>query len=307
MKISIRLVPVMFALLTTAACSSPDEGSETQGGSAVSDAAETCTNVWTPSGTERKAIVEGIHRYFDPNVKQANEYVISSFLTDGKHAFVQGEIIGTIGSDGKRTSIDWSKSAFAKDVSEGLFDGGRFEALAVKTGDTWAVVTDKSGASAASVGSTDAWWYGLWDDAKVPQALFPVTQPACEIRAATQDQRAVVAALHAQFDKALGGQAHDYDVAWLRTDGIYAFIKGEVKGNVDWTKTALAEDVKEGLFDGAHVEALVKRDGKGWKVVEYTQEGERRVAASIGSTDVWWDGLWDEAAAAEKISREIFP
>ncbi len=311
MFIPLRSAALALGLLACAACSSPSEDGAAQG-SAVNQtqSVAACANVWTPAGPERKAILNGVHGHFDPRVKQSNEYVVSSFLTDGNKAFVQGEIVGLAATPGgKRAEIDWSRSDYARDVAEGLFDGGRFEALMEKTGDTWSVVKygEGSEAIASSVGSTDVWWQDLAKEANVSPSLFPIPQAVCTPAVGTQDRRAITDAVQKYFAASFAGQSTEYDVPWVRTDGVYAFMRGEVKGNIDWTKTAFAEYIKEGLFDGAHVEALVKRTGSGWRVVEYTVDGDKRTAAGIGSTDVWWDGLWDQAAEPGTIPRSLFP
>src|SRR5262249_10768196 len=51
---------------------------------------------------------------------------------------------------------------------------------------------------------------------------------------------------------------------------------------------------KEGLFDGFRIEALLKKNGGAWEVVDH----------AIGSTDVWYDGIEDRVPG---VPRSIFP
>lgn len=109
------------------------------------------------------------------------------------------------------------------------------------------------------------------------------------------------------------GQPNQYVVSSLRvatTDkGVtYAFMTGTVQGKgkkIDWKATTYDQAIREDIFDGSHTEALVVKEDTGWRVAHYNLDGttETAVAASIGSTDVWWDGLWDRVGAP----RVIFP
>lgn len=75
----------------------------------------------------------------------------------------------------------------------------------------------------------------------------------------------------------------------------FAFFTGEVRnaqgGPVDFTKTQYREAQEAGAFDGPSTVALLKKSGKGWKVLTY----------AIGPTDVAWACWWKEHNAPKEL------
>ena len=84
----------------------------------------------------------------------------------------------------------------------------------------------------------------------------------------------------------------------MRAGGDYAFVMATVRkpggGELDWTDSAYAEDVADGLFDGPKLTALLQRSATGWTVHEL----------DIGATDVSWSGAWTRHAS---IPCALFP
>lgn len=75
----------------------------------------------------------------------------------------------------------------------------------------------------------------------------------------------------------------------------FAYFVGRVKnssgGEIDFTKTAYKEAVKEGVFDGDATNALLKKTARGWKVLAFV----------VGPTDVAWSCWWKEYKAPKDI------
>ncbi len=111
---------------------------------------------------------------------------------------------------------------------------------------------------------------------------------------------AIMNSLRANVSPSMGGQAIVFDVSQghFQSDGDWAFLMGNIQlraGGAPTTRgTAYEELANEGLFDGFRIEALLQRQGDTWTVVEH----------GVGSTDVWWDGIWRRYAEAP---RGIFP
>ena len=80
----------------------------------------------------------------------------------------------------------------------------------------------------------------------------------------------------------------------IAKDG-FAYFAGQVKnpngGEIDFTKTAYKEAVKEGVFDGDATNALLKKTNQGWKVLAFV----------VGPTDVAWACWWKEYKAPKEI------
>ncbi len=85
-------------------------------------------------------------------------------------------------------------------------------------------------------------------------------------------------------------------VEYLKLQGTWAFFRGStVKADgseVAWERSAYADMVKEGMFDGSGTAALLQKIGGRWKVVTY----------ALGPTDVAWACWWKE----HKAPRGIF-
>ncbi len=119
-----------------------------------------------------------------------------------------------------------------------------------------------------------------------------------DIQGDAATQKEIVAAIRAGYlDELVDGQVPAIDMTSLRIAEDKAFLIGTVRaesgGEIDWEKSDAAMDVAEGLFDGPHLEALLKREDGMWRLI----------TASVGSTDVWWDGLW----LSYPVSCDLFP
>jgi hypothetical protein len=298
------------------ACSAPNDEIENGSGAASAPATvDDCSPVTVPRGDDRKAIMQAIHGVLDKTLSpdgkgpgQPNEYLVTHARSDGTHAFIMGSVRGKNGA-----KIDFTKTTFATDIKEGVFDGPHFEALVEKTDAGWRVdqIEGDRANLAAGIGSTDVWWDGLWESQRVPKSLFPVELACRDARPddrsasgpvqnptfGTPERAAIMSAIHAVRDPDMKGQANKYVASWLQTDGTFAFMMGQVvtpEGKQpNWKATVYAKDIEEGIFDGGHIEALVKKEGGQWRVVEN--------GSAIGSTDVWWFGIWDTTGAPKSL------
>lgn len=91
------------------------------------------------------------------------------------------------------------------------------------------------------------------------------------------------------MDAQLGGQANYYKVNFIESVEKFTFIKADIKaafgGEIDWTKTAYADELD--TFDGPRLEALLWKNGLGEReLVEY----------QIGATDLWYVNLYKKYA-----------
>lgn len=98
----------------------------------------------------------------------------------------------------------------------------------------------------------------------------------------------------------MGGQSIVFNASQghFATSGSWAFVMARIQlpngAEPQVRGTAYQPLAEDGLFDGFRVEALLKLDDEGWGVV----------AHGVGSTDVWWDGIWQQYPEAP---RQIFP
>lgn len=87
-----------------------------------------------------------------------------------------------------------------------------------------------------------------------------------------------------------------FQVDHLKMQGPWAFFSGKnltASGKkIDYRKTQYKEALEAGAFDDWTC-ALLKKEGKKWKVVAY----------AIGATDVVWDGWYEKY----KAPKSIFP
>jgi hypothetical protein len=140
---------------------------------------------------------------------------------------------------------------------------------------------------------------GVQDDGQLSPAEEGDGEKTDSLGAPSRTERKdIVRAIHAQYlDKAVHGQRNELVISWIRagkgTDGTdYAFVEARVQktggGELDWSDSDFASDVREGLFDGPQMWVLLQGeaphpDDNRWTFLE----------GDIGPTDVSWDGIWD--------------
>lgn len=244
-----------------------------------------------PDAATRAKILAAIHAdYVDPTVRdQAAEITVDDIRVAGDFAWVTGVVRAGDGGE-----IDWTSTELGDEVADGLFDGPNLQALVRVDEGAWSV-------SDASIGSTDVWWDGVWFRFPVSCALFPgmsctsVTSPT----PGTTARRALVNAIHAQgLDAAVHGQPNELVFSLIRAGGDYAFAMATVRkpggGELDWTDSEYADEVRDGLFDGPMLTAILQKTATGWQVHEL----------DIGATDVSWDGAWTRY---ESVPCALFP
>lgn len=126
---------------------------------------------------------------------------------------------------------------------------------------------------------------------------------AADVSDFTQAERAAVMdGLRAEVKPSLNNQDIVFNVQGqgrvIRIEGNWAWLQGQIQlrnGGEPTTKGTVYEEwAKEGVFDGFRIEALLKKEGNSWKVVEH----------GIGTTDVWWWGIEERITAAP---RALFP
>lgn len=87
------------------------------------------------------------------------------------------------------------------------------------------------------------------------------------------------------------GQPVQFVVDVLRVQGDWAFYAGHIQRPdgrpIDFSRTAYAEALEEGVFDGPTTYALLQRRGAAWRLVDWV----------VGPTDVYYLG-WPEAEGA---------
>ncbi len=229
---------------------------------------------------ERSAIMRAIHEDFVDGAVNGmpNEFLVTTYEVAGNYAWVQAKVQAPGGGE-----IDWTQSDYRPLIESGTFDGPFLAALVVNDGVEWGVVT-------ADIGATDIWWDRLWLDYPIQCGLFPldgrctdVSEPAF----GTDGRKAITEAIHDQFlDQELGGQANELVISWIRAGERYAFVQANVQGvggtELDWSDSAYAESLEEGLFGGPHMEVFLERSGDDWRVA----------AHDIGATGVWWSDIW---------------
>ncbi len=99
----------------------------------------------------------------------------------------------------------------------------------------------------------------------------------------------IMRSVHEDFlDAAVHDQENEMVVSHYSHLGGWAWVSASVQakggGELDWSNSIYAEDVLEGFFDGPRLESLLRydKDDNRWNVV----------TADVGSTDVWFDGIW---------------
>ncbi|MBX3228289.1 MAG: hypothetical protein KIT84_26295 [Labilithrix sp.] len=204
-------------------------------------------------------------------------------------AWLQGQI--QLRNGGEPTTRG---TLYEQDDKLGIFDGFRVEALLKKEGNTWKTVEH-------GIGSTDVWWWEIESRyTAAPRKLFPwldQLENGDEIVASERQQ--IMNALRATVKREIPNQDIVFNVrrenGVLRVKGDYAWLQGYIElrgGGAPTTRgTAYEEADKEGLFDGFRIEALLKKDTNGnWTVANH----------GVGSTDVWWWGIWESHPDADR-------
>jgi hypothetical protein len=115
------------------------------------------------------------------------------------------------------------------------------------------------------------------------------------------DRAALMDSLRAKIKPDLANQDIVFNVSGesgqLKDANGWAWLMGKVElrsgGEPKTQGTIYEEDARDGLMDGFHIEALMHKVGGRWTVVE----------SGIGSTDVWYWGIWERYSQAP---REIF-
>lgn len=109
------------------------------------------------------------------------------------------------------------------------------------------------------------------------------------------DRKAIMDGLRIPIEKDLK-QRVIFQVDHLKMLGNWAFFSGKnltpSGKRIDYRKTRYKEAMEAGAFDDWSC-ALLKKEGKKWKVVSY----------AIGATDVVWDGWYEKY----KAPKSIFP
>jgi hypothetical protein len=253
----------------------------------------------TVSVEERAAIMDGLRARVKPDL--ANQDVVfdvshGSFRVAQNFCWLMGRVELRAGGDPSLQGTIYDGPA-----KEGLFDGFRIEALLKKNGTVWEVVDH-------AIGSTDVWYDGIEDRVPgVPRSIFPyldqVTHGADDPASgagAPSERMAIMNALRVKVKPELAKQDILFNVQGgsYRVADDFCWLQGKIQlraGGDPSTKGTLYEEAaREGLFDGFHVEALLKKDGAFWTVV----------AHGIGSTDVWYAGIENRVPG---VPRSIFP
>ncbi len=241
---------------------------------------------------ERTAVINALRAKVKPEL--ANQDILfnfsqGSFRTAGNYAFVMGNIQLRDGREPSTTG-----TAYEQIAKEGWFDGFRIEALLKKDGTTWKVVE-------YGIGTTDVWYEGI--DARYPDApksIFPWQDGQSLQEVAPSERMQIMSSLRAKVKPELNNQDIVFNVSQGRfaVSGNYCWLQGmiELRGGGEPTArgTSYEDEANEGLLDGFHIEALLKKEGNTWKVVEH----------GIGSTDVWYVGI---AGRHPDAPASIFP
>ena len=209
----------------------------------------------------------------------------------GNFAWLQGRIELRNGKDPETKG-----TSFEEDAKEGIMDGFHVEALFQKKNGAWKVLEH-------GVGSTDVWWEGIETrHTDAPRAIFPwLDSGATDQSVAPTVRIAIMDGLRAVVKPEFKGQDIVFNVSGqgvFRVQGDWVWMQGKVQlrngkdPSIDGTDFQTAAD--DGVFDGFHIEALLHKVNGSWTVVDH----------GVGSTDVWWDGLWDRHPDAP---RGIFP
>jgi hypothetical protein len=278
-----RLQLFAFALATlilAPACGDPEEPSSS-------------AEAMTTTSTERAMIMDGLRARVKAeladqdvvfNVSQGTLRVSQGF------AWLMGHI--ELRSGGAPTTAG---TPFESKANDGLFDGFRIEALLEKRGAGWEVVEH-------GIGTTDVWYDGIETrHPNAPRALFPHLDG--QASPAPSERMAIMNGLRSKVKPELANQDIVFNVSAraagaYRTGGDFAWVVAVIElrgGGEPTTKSTLFEGAaQEGRFAGFHVQALLKKDGNGWAVVEH----------AVGSPDEWFLGIETRVPG---VPRSIFP
>jgi len=279
--IALLLVSAL-AISTAAGCSQATEDEAAAG------------DVQDFTAQDRAAVMDALRLEVKPEL--ANQDIVFNVAgqggvlrIEGNWAWLQGHV--QLRSGGEPTT---KGTVYEEADKDGIFDGFRIEALLKKDGNTWKHVEH-------GLGTTDVWWSGIEERfAAAPRSLFPwldTLQNGNEVVAS--ERMAIMNALRTEIKKEIPNQEVVFNVRGdggvFRVKGDYAWLQGNIElrtGGVPSTKgTSYEEAAKEGLFDGFRIEALFKKDTNGnWKVENH----------GVGSTDVWYWGIWDTYPDADR-------
>jgi hypothetical protein len=241
---------------------------------------------------ERAAVINALRAKVKPELGNQDilfNFSQGSFRTAGNYAFVMGRIQLSDGSE--PTTVG---TAYEEDAREGLFDGFRIEALLKKQGSSWTVAV-------YGIGSTDVWYEGVDQDyPDAPKSIFPWHDGQSLQQVAPSERMQIMSGLRAVVKPELNNQDIVFNVSQGRfavADG-YCWLQGQIElrhgGEPTARGTSYEDEDNEGLLDGFHIEALLKKEGDTWKVLEH----------GIGSTDVWYVGI---AGRHPDAPASIFP
>lgn len=283
-SLAILFVASTFAFVGNVGCASDDDGSSEVGVDEV-----------TVSQTDRAAIMDGLRARVKPDL--ANQDIV--FNVSGQQGSLRMDrgwvfLMGTIEIRGTGRPPTTAGTIYQDADREGLFDGFRIEALLQKQGNRWVVVEH-------GIGTTDVWYAGIEERySQTPRSIYPWLDANRVVQVAPSERMAIMNGLRAVVKPALRNQDIVFNVSRgsFRVSGDYCFLQGMVElrggGEPSTVGTVYQEDDRLGVFDGFHIEALLKKDGSNWRVLSH----------GIGSTDMWWIGLHEEFPAAP---RTIFP
>lgn len=112
------------------------------------------------SNVERADILNALRTGVKKELKQDVKFVVDYLKMQGNHAFLKGKVNR---ADGKE--IDFSKTIYAEQAEEGMFDGNSIYALLKKVNGKWKKVVHV-------IGPTDVAWACWWKEYKAPRQVF---------------------------------------------------------------------------------------------------------------------------------------
>lgn len=114
-----------------------------------------------PRGSELRAeLLDAARPFFEKETSGEVEFVVRKLNVMGDWAFAEVQLQRPGG-----VPIDWSRTPYAVDAREGIFDPASSFFLLRKNGGRWTIVE-------FATGPTDVAWEGWRVDHKLPQALF---------------------------------------------------------------------------------------------------------------------------------------
>jgi hypothetical protein len=244
------------------------------------------------TAAERTGVMDGLRAKVKPTL--ANQDIVFNvqgqgrvIRIEGNWAWLQGAV--EIRGGGEPTT----RGTVYQDADEsGIFDGFRIEALLKKDGNSWKVAE-------YGLGTTDMWWDGIESRfAAAPRALFPWRdQLKNGDEVVATERMTIMNTLRATVKREIPNQDIVFNVRGeggaFRMKGDYAWLQGSVElrgGGVPSVK-GTAFEAEPDFFDGFHIEALFKKDTNGnWTVANH----------AIGSTDMWWSGIWEAYPDADR-------